>query len=301
MSHLARSPSPSQTTSLEYLPPELLQQIFTYACTDGGNTGRSLSLVSRYISAVVRPFRFQSVALTSLRQIKLFLACLKRERAHTRIEVRRLFISTWRDGQEVARIRNGRMPHWDVLKDYGINILLDGPQWCTWMSLQEVLDRELSQLLPLVLEAVANNLTTLYMVHSWEFDAIRLPAKFPVLQECTFCGPSPTFPGGCVRLCPPPPPCFPSLRYLHVVSWNASAEFWLHHSPLVTHLRLSDINCASRALADELRRSLGFVFGEYCCSFHITVPSDCCLRMPFSPSTGSQAIQSHLLAASRVV
>ncbi|TBU46377.1 hypothetical protein BD309DRAFT_954163 [Dichomitus squalens] len=261
MTHLSPSPLPSELTSIHHLPLELLENIFSYACTDGGHTGRSLSLVSRYFLDVVRPIRYGSVALTSLRQTKLFLTCLKRERARTTVRVRHLFVSTWRDGQEVARVRDGRMPRCNVVRADGSDILVNRPQWCVWMSFQKIMDTELSQLLPSVLKAAADDLATLSIVHSWEFSAIQLPAKLPALREFTFCGPPPTFPGGCVRLCPPPPPCFPALRHLHVVCSNVSIELWVHHSPSMTHLRLSDLSCASSTVVDELWRGLSFVFG----------------------------------------
>ncbi|TBU63281.1 hypothetical protein BD310DRAFT_809396, partial [Dichomitus squalens] len=61
MTHLSPSPLPSELTSIHHLPLELLENIFSYACTDGGHTGRSLSLVSRYFLDVVRPIRYGSV------------------------------------------------------------------------------------------------------------------------------------------------------------------------------------------------------------------------------------------------
>ncbi|KAH9940837.1 uncharacterized protein BXZ73DRAFT_75376 [Epithele typhae] len=45
------------------LPVELLHDIFTLACTDGGPTGCALSLVSRPVHALARAARFHSVVL----------------------------------------------------------------------------------------------------------------------------------------------------------------------------------------------------------------------------------------------
>ena len=152
---------------------------------------------------------------------------------------------------------------------------MDGPRWSVWMPIQETLNKELSHLLPFVLNAVARDLSTLSIVQSWEFGAIQLPESFPLLREFTFCGPPPIFPGGCVRLSLQPSPCFPSLRHLHIVCGNISTEFWVHHSPALTHLRLSDLNCGASTLADELRRSLGIVLGQcvpirFLSDFHLT-------------------------------
>ncbi|KAI1796044.1 hypothetical protein LXA43DRAFT_988087 [Ganoderma leucocontextum] len=259
MAHSPVTPPPLSSTATRRLPVELLDSIFSYACTDGGYTGRSLSLVSAHFREVARHIRFQSIALASLRHIKSFLACLTRERVYTKVRVRHLFLSTWRDGEDIVRIRNGRAPRSDILGSLGS---MDGPRWCVWMPIQETLDRELSHLLPSVLNAVAHHLCTLSIVHSWEFSAIQLPENFPVLRESTFCGPPPIFPGGCIKLSPSPSPCFPSLRHLHVVCGNVSTEFWVHHSPAVTHLRLSDLNCAAGTLADELQCCLGIALGR---------------------------------------
>ncbi|PIL37473.1 hypothetical protein GSI_01167 [Ganoderma sinense ZZ0214-1] len=259
MAHPPVTPPPSLPMPVHRLPVELLENIFSYACMGGGSTGRSLSLVSAHFREVARPIRFRCVSLSSLRHIKSFLACLTRERSHTKVRVRHLFLSTWRDGEDVVRIRTGRVPRSGILGNPGPR---DGPRWSVWMPVQEALDRELSHLIPFLLRAIASNLCTLSIVHSWEFGAIQLPESFPLLRQFTFCGPAPMFPGGCPRLRPPPSPCFPSLQHLHIVCGTVSIEFWLHHSPAVTHLRLSDLNCASGTLVEELRCSLGIPLGR---------------------------------------
>jgi hypothetical protein len=63
---------------MESIPPEILALIFSYACTDDGYTGRSLSLVSRYISDVSKPYKLQSVAVRGMWQVLEF-ACSLRE------------------------------------------------------------------------------------------------------------------------------------------------------------------------------------------------------------------------------
>ncbi|KDQ59610.1 hypothetical protein JAAARDRAFT_56619 [Jaapia argillacea MUCL 33604] len=52
------------------LPQELWDEIFTFACTDGGFTGCSLSLVSQYIRNVSEPTRLHSIFLrTSIHRL----------------------------------------------------------------------------------------------------------------------------------------------------------------------------------------------------------------------------------------
>jgi hypothetical protein len=62
---------------MESIPPEILSLIFSYACTDDGYTGRSLSLVSRYISDVSKPYKLQSVAVRGMWQVLEFACSLK--------------------------------------------------------------------------------------------------------------------------------------------------------------------------------------------------------------------------------
>ncbi|KAH9939266.1 uncharacterized protein BXZ73DRAFT_99469 [Epithele typhae] len=66
------------------LPEHLWEDIARLACVDGGFTGCSLSLTSKYIRAATRATRFHSVALTFRQrpqQAALFLACLEAETA----------------------------------------------------------------------------------------------------------------------------------------------------------------------------------------------------------------------------
>lgn len=62
---------------MDNLALELLEHIFTLACTDGGCTGCAPSLVSTHIRAASRTARFYSIALTSgsPEQIANFIAC----------------------------------------------------------------------------------------------------------------------------------------------------------------------------------------------------------------------------------
>ncbi|KZP07164.1 hypothetical protein FIBSPDRAFT_690359, partial [Athelia psychrophila] len=57
-------------------PTELWRHIFAFACTDGGQTGCALSLVSRYIHECSKPFKLRSVALHGVPQIYAFSALL---------------------------------------------------------------------------------------------------------------------------------------------------------------------------------------------------------------------------------
>lgn len=65
---------------MDTLPLETLQRIFELACTDGGRTGNSLSLVSKGIRAAARTTRFHSIALiASPRRLQSFIDLYGRE------------------------------------------------------------------------------------------------------------------------------------------------------------------------------------------------------------------------------
>ena len=238
---------------------EVVERIISYACTDGGYTGRSLSLVSRCIHQVASPVRFHSVALNGFRHIESFLACLEKQRSESHAPVHHLFLSTWADGEEVVRVRDGHQPRWNGLRCYQSAAFEDSPQWAGWMTLQEAMDRKLSHLLPRLLQMVAPDLCTLSIVHSWEFGAIQLPRTFPLLRDLTFSGPPPHFPGWTTLpdIPSPPPPCLPSLKHLHVICSHASIAFWTYHAPNMVYLRLSDLSSSATTLVAELQCSVG--------------------------------------------
>ena len=61
---------------MDRYPTEIWQRIFFLACTDGGRTGRSLSLVSKYIRDVSKPYKLQSMAINNVDQAKSFIRLL---------------------------------------------------------------------------------------------------------------------------------------------------------------------------------------------------------------------------------
>ncbi|EKM49564.1 uncharacterized protein PHACADRAFT_106063, partial [Phanerochaete carnosa HHB-10118-sp] len=50
---------------MDHCPVELWLRFASLACTDGGKTGCSLSLVSRYVRDATKRFRYQSIAIIS--------------------------------------------------------------------------------------------------------------------------------------------------------------------------------------------------------------------------------------------
>ena len=251
------------------VPQEVLERIFSYACTDGGYTGRSISLVSRCAHMIARAVRFRNVALSGYRQIDSFLDLLEKERLVAPIHVYNLYISTWANGEEITKVRNGASPRWEGLEPYLPTPVPTGPQWRVWLTLQEAVDKKVGELVFRLLLRVARTLRTLSIVHSWEFGAIQFPPCLPFLRDLTFCGPPPHMPRKDSSI--PLPPCLPDLRRLHVICWNASIVPWLYHAPGVAYLRLSDITYSACTLPCELQSQIGsFDQGTPSCTYVVS-------------------------------
>ncbi|KZP33592.1 hypothetical protein FIBSPDRAFT_311351 [Athelia psychrophila] len=79
---------------MESCPIEILQQIFELACTDGGKTARSLSLVSRGVHSQSKRSRFLTVALLDAKQLTAFSGLLSSSACPSQaLNVRHLFIA----------------------------------------------------------------------------------------------------------------------------------------------------------------------------------------------------------------
>jgi hypothetical protein len=65
-------------TIMDRFPPEILSQIFSFACTDGGYTGRSLSIVSKYVHKTSKPYKYNSIRLYDVRSAAAFASFLEK-------------------------------------------------------------------------------------------------------------------------------------------------------------------------------------------------------------------------------
>ncbi|KAJ7803222.1 hypothetical protein B0H13DRAFT_1745130 [Mycena leptocephala] len=88
---------------LDQLPPEICALIFVFACRDSGHTGRSLSLVSRYIHETSKIAKLQSIVLVGRAQILAFARLLDQIPAHLRT-TRYLFINGHENEEEMTKI-----------------------------------------------------------------------------------------------------------------------------------------------------------------------------------------------------
>ncbi|KZT28768.1 hypothetical protein NEOLEDRAFT_778028 [Neolentinus lepideus HHB14362 ss-1] len=63
---------------MDKIPLEICERMFSFACTDGGKTGSSLSAVSKYVRDASRRVRFQSVSLENYDQLRKFHILLEK-------------------------------------------------------------------------------------------------------------------------------------------------------------------------------------------------------------------------------
>ncbi|KDQ49220.1 hypothetical protein JAAARDRAFT_74749 [Jaapia argillacea MUCL 33604] len=193
--------SPAHHPALSTCPPEILERIFKYACVDGGITGSSLSLVSRYIHNVSMGIRYQSIALDGLTQMRRFM-CLLETIPPNSARVRDLFLSCYdKDGAAAVETRPLvslsmplKKPSWTqrlrrVLSSKATcvpeSIVIRGsPQWAGRKTDDETRIM-LNDCITKILSTVASNLEVLTMVmpEPWEVPLPHL--DYPVLQDLT--------------------------------------------------------------------------------------------------------------------
>ncbi|RPD66574.1 hypothetical protein L226DRAFT_566986 [Lentinus tigrinus ALCF2SS1-7] len=198
------------------LPVELITRIAFLACTDGGLTACSLSLVCRFFRAAARPARFHTVAFDgpSLHPLRTFLSVYREEQTDDPIsypKVHHLFISTFP---------------------------LKGGQLTPNLHAPEAYASEVSTLL----DVVAPTLETLACIGFRRSipDLATLGIIFPALEELTICDIPNPFPLD-LHVHDVSRPFFPALRRLH--KWNRSIEpRWAAYAPGLTHIRLSELN-----------------------------------------------------------
>ncbi|EPQ53782.1 hypothetical protein GLOTRDRAFT_122278 [Gloeophyllum trabeum ATCC 11539] len=80
----------SRVSTMDLLPIETWQTVFSYACTDGGLTAASLAITCRYFRDAIKPIRFQSVKLVGMTHLLSFSRFLEEEQE---LRIRYLFVS----------------------------------------------------------------------------------------------------------------------------------------------------------------------------------------------------------------
>ncbi|PIL33871.1 hypothetical protein GSI_03577 [Ganoderma sinense ZZ0214-1] len=239
---------------MDRVPLETLQQIFQFACTDGGYTGGSLALTSRFIREAAQSTRFHSIAVGPETERLTTLVALYQSQCSNatagRPRTTHLYISTSKPTED----------DYDDSED-------EEPAPARFVAIRELLHLVTADLQSLV---ITKDL----------FAAPRplFARPLPALRFLTLVRhPDPA----ALALVPPNSnsnhpddsassvaPLFPALTHLHVVAQSAPAPGpasakhspffagWAAHAPRVTHLRVS-AHPRMYALLEELPRALG--------------------------------------------
>lgn len=260
---------PSDLIAINRTPAEVWGRIFEFACVDGGTTGRSLALVSKYFYTISRLYRLQSVSVQGPEELQLFLRLLKQTPPHQR-RVRSLFISTQRRGGEDAKRcweflqdRLSGTVHQKYLRTFHEMLKL-APKNATWLWAPRL--GMLSQECQCVLFSNANAWLKVTARHAPmmadaidailemaapDLEVLELDVKplyrrflqgvtnFPRLRELTHHG---RYPLHQIN------PCH-SLRYLHLrnqFGYHESIAHMARFAPNLTHLLLSDLRNSER-------------------------------------------------------
>ncbi|KAI0711056.1 hypothetical protein C8T65DRAFT_648017 [Cerioporus squamosus] len=241
--------------ALESLAPELLHETYTLACTDGGFTGCSLSLVSKSIRATSRSARFHSVKVSGTsKQMAAFLSCLKKARATAEAEenvykptIKHLFFAA-AEGSVVREDWRGD------LNDPGFFKGEADPKEAARRARVREQSTQYRQDLAALFHLVSRDLQTLSFLHCqgwYEFTNlpdIECPEGFPALREFYLYGKNPfvDVAGS--------PISFPHLTHLRLTfSTYCQDEIlgdWAARAPNVTHLCVSNVTKVSQELED---------------------------------------------------
>ncbi|RPD78056.1 hypothetical protein L226DRAFT_502352 [Lentinus tigrinus ALCF2SS1-7] len=158
----------------------MMCDIFTHACTDGGYTGTSLTLVNKFFHGASHLVRFQSLSFSSLRQIQGFLSYIRayQQKQHdSKLRIRHLLLS-------FPNAISAEPPSQDdVGPSQSLNV------WYMMRQQREhekaAWDMRFMQLVPSLLQLAAPHLDTLALLQSDAFAIPSIRTVLPRLRELT--------------------------------------------------------------------------------------------------------------------
>ncbi|KDQ63975.1 hypothetical protein JAAARDRAFT_214404, partial [Jaapia argillacea MUCL 33604] len=224
---------------VNYCPQEIWQHIFALACLDDGTTGRSLSLVSRYIRLVSHPLRYQSIAVHGLRQLISLASILDANMTTLQpFRVRHLFVAQDGGFQIRSSAASIDRPRSIIRRVRDMISPRPAPE-TSFVSPRQY--PNFRNTLLRVLANVTETLETLTISIPPGFEMSFPPSPLTLLRELTLYG---HWYKNSLFLMVGPDYVFPSLRRLHLAGsffFEAQVYATLQVSPLLTHLRLSGL------------------------------------------------------------
>ncbi|KAI0723756.1 hypothetical protein C8T65DRAFT_564291 [Cerioporus squamosus] len=239
---------------MDSLPVELVTEIAYLACTDGGLTGCSLSLVSKRTRDAAHPARFHTVSLSSDPEAFAKFLDVYMEQRHrlpdTYPRVRHLFLSLLPiEGEPIYRkprpslynAAHAYEEHFRNLRDLGER---HGATVCALM------------------EQLAPGLETFTFIRGEWKNVPSVNCAFPRLRELTLVDGVPEF----LRLEDTCQPMFPQLERLHLVEFFHGRPVDLcqfaHHASRLAHFRCSGMHYADTATMNSLKLVTGLSSSE---------------------------------------
>ncbi|TFK92243.1 hypothetical protein K466DRAFT_626631 [Polyporus arcularius HHB13444] len=230
---------------MDSLPVELVTEVAFLACTDGGRTGCSLSLVSKRIRNAVYPARFHTVALASDPEAFSKFLDVYREQRHrlpnTNPHVRHLFLSLLPiEGEPIYR--RPRPSLHNAIRAYEEHL----------RNLRDLGERHGAAVCALMQE-LAPDLETFTFIHGEWQNVPTVDCTFPRLRELTLVDGMPEF----LSLDDSSQPMFPRLERLHAVEFFHARPLNLcqfaQHASHLTHFRCSGMHYVDTLTMGSLR------------------------------------------------
>lgn len=193
---------------MDRCPSEICGEIYSFACRDDGTTGRSLSLVSRFIHETSRPYKFQSVTIVGHKQLFAFADLIENTPSELR-RVQCIFIS--------AHSRH----------------TTSNPRA---LSPEYTQRREAYSAVKRILRAIAEWVKVIHVFFVFYRPFVLLPVELPVLEELVLHGPLETSADHDLKI------EFKSLKHLHLTSSCAPSYLMqqiLKLTPSLIHLCIS--------------------------------------------------------------
>ncbi|KAI0371598.1 hypothetical protein BV20DRAFT_908500, partial [Pilatotrama ljubarskyi] len=237
--------------TLARIPTEIWREITTLACTDGGFTGRSLALASKFFHSQSLSTRFHSLLFDSLQRIEDFLAFLRLQPEDCKPRIAHLYLSFANEPvsskPHLYLVYTSMSP--DARAEYDAKAKAAKALW----------DERFCHTTAALLTLAAPALKTLCLVEDCLLLPLEFHCTFPRLEELSWKGYIQGLLPANLALYDSPLK-FPALKRIHFMGYG-KAEVVRALSKAVSsslmHLRISQIHAADHELPDALAHALG--------------------------------------------
>lgn len=238
-----------------HIPTELWHDIIALACVDGGLTGRSLALASRFFYAQSLYGRFHSLAFNSLQQLEGFLAFLRLQSVDYRPKIRHICLSFLDEPVKTSLV--SMKVHSGVAREqqraHDFKTQEERARWDGRFCVASIA----------LLTLAARTLHTLCVVEDGLAPLpLTFPCELPQLRELSWRGKILAFEPSALGLTGTSrfTATFPALERVHFITTAVDGivpMILLTKIPTITHFRISNVGYVDILLPDALARALG--------------------------------------------